>query len=139
MNIKINDSILNFVSVNFHGFNSYGTTECGKEFLLFENRDAAKSAVEKYFDDLSHDANSFLEYFGAENVVNWAVGLGSFSAYIEYIKPVEHFATYDGIEYDLELLPDAEDIETDDDAAWERSEDFWFEELGFIPKIAYRI
>ena len=92
-----------------------------KEWIVFDDYDDAEEACKAYFRSMrQNDPEEFKCLVGADRILGWGMGQGSFEGFLDELDPAEHFASYNGNEINnIEVGADFE------------------EEIGFRPAVAY--
>jgi hypothetical protein len=115
MKIKIDGTeAVEIASINDYGYTNV-ELEDGTEWYLFEDIKAAGKAAREYWKDLAeNDPTEFTRLVGEKTLVNWGLGryAGPGSTKVKSLdewldlwldRPEEHFAGYDGVEYEYEI------------------------------------
>lgn len=107
-------------------------TDVGEAWILAEDSETAGKAAREYWEDLSeNDPQEMACIIGLDVLIKWGLGQYAGPGYtaVSSLKewldlwldtPEEHFASYDGTEYDIERVGKL------------------CKEIGFIPTVAYR-
>jgi hypothetical protein len=132
MRIRIDGELYNVSGVHTYGTLPVIETEEGEEFYLAESTEKAGEAAREYWENMAQDdPREFTCMVGEETLIAWGLGqsAGPGSTWVNSLEdwldlwldtPEEHFASYDSNEREVERCGKLAD------------------ELGFMPKVAYR-
>ena len=99
------------------------------EFYAFEDSEEAGKAVAEHYRDMANDdPQEFTAIIGEQRLIGWAMnksdsfGISSFDEFLERVAevPEDHWASYDGQEREIQRVGKL------------------YDELGFVPTVAYR-
>ena len=120
-----------------------------QEYRIFEDAESAGEKAKEYWTDLlRNDESTFVQIVGISNLISWSKGnyvrigntkVKSLSAWLDrwLDNPAEHWANYDGLEYDIYFNYCSREI-FNGDGSFKRIHDEIEELFGFIPTVAYR-
>lgn len=116
MKIKFDGKIYIVEKIEHYGHLPILEFEDGTEWYIAENREQAGEKAREYWEELAqNDPKEFACLVGEEVLVNWGLGIsdGPGSTAVCGLQdwldlwldtPEEHFAGYDGLEIDVEVL-----------------------------------
>ncbi len=119
--------------LGFRDAEGYEIVTSEGDFILFADADDAGKAAREYWEDMAEsDPSEFTAMVGEETLVQWGLGraAGPGSTQVRSLQewldlwlltPEEHFASYDGEERIVMQIADST-----------------VNDLGFIPRVAYR-